>query len=257
MELCPKMLEWYCSNETLVNFIIDIITIVGFITAIYAICDIIKYLRTRKMQNKINEMQRDEQTSHTLSRELEKYIGSGGHDYGVRLVFYKNYPYKLDDDGFRKYSYWYKFSEKHVPSGYISNTDVAIIEEVSFCGDRIYYNEKTHKWFIDGSNKQFKKYLELPYDMIIYRLPFQNILGYRFGSSDWTDKHEPVFFTKYKYNSWKLFGDNMTAVLRCQYGGFPSSQLILSKTKRIKRYKVLFHKMKTKYVCIKRKVKRL
>lgn len=202
MELCPKMLEWYCSNETLVNFIIDIITIVGFITAIYAICDIIKYLRTRKMQNKINEMQRDEQTSHTLSRELEKYIGSGGHDYGVRLVFYKNYPYKLDDDGFRKYLYWYKFSEKHVPSGYISNTDVAIIEEVSFCGDRIYYNEKTHKWFIDGSNKQFKKYLELPYDMIIYRLPFQNILGYRFGSSDWTDKHEPVFFTKYKYNSW-------------------------------------------------------
>lgn len=238
------MLEWYKNNESLVNLIVDMITIIGFVTTIYAICNIIRYLRTRKMQNKISEMQRDERTFCVLSHELEEYIGSGGQDHGIRLVFYKNYPYKLNDDCFRKYLYWYKFSEKHVPSGYISNTSIAIIEEVSFCGNRIYYNEKTQKWFVDNPNKQFKKYLELPYDMIIYHIPFQNILGYRFGPSDWTDKHEPVLFTKYRYNNWRLFGDNMVAVLRSQYGRFPSSQLILSKTKRIKRYKLLLHKMK-------------
>lgn len=249
------MLEWYFNNKVLIDFAVDFITIISFIVTIYTIFNILRYLKTRKLRNKINEIQQDEKSFDMLSRELENYIGTGGHDYGVRLVYYKNYPYKLDKDGFRKYLFWYKISEKHIPSGYISNTSVSIIEELSFSGDKLYYSDKTHKWFIDNPNKQFERYRELPYDMMVYHIPFQNIIGYRFGSSDWTDRNEPIFFTKYKYNSQKLFSNNIIAVMRSQYGCFPSEQLILHKTKRIKRYKILLYKIKSGYNRIKRKIK--
>lgn len=247
------MLEWYINNRILINFTIDLITIIGFITTIYTIFNILHYLKMRKLRNKVDEIRRDEESFDILSHELEGYIGTGGHDYGVRLVYYKNYPYKLDKDGFRRYLFWYKFSEKHVPDGYISNTSVAIIEEASFSGGKLYYSDRTHKWFIDAPNKKFREYRELPYDMMVYRIPFQNIIGYRFGPSDWTDKYEPIFFTKYKYYSQKLFSNDIVAVMRSQYGCFPSNQLILHKTKQIKRYKIFYEKNRIGYNRIKRK----
>lgn len=239
------MLEWYIKNEILINFIMDAMTIVGFITTFYAIIKIVSYIKTRKLQNKINEMRHDKQLYDAISYELEEYIGTGDHDYSIRLVYYKNYPNRLEKDNFRKFLFWYKFSKKHIPCGYASNTSISTIDEVSSSGDKIYYNNKTHKWFIDRPKKHFKKYQELPHDMIIYHLPFQNIIDYRFGTSDWTDKHEPVFFTKYKFNSRKLFRDDIIAVLMNQYR-FPSNQLTLSKAKQIKWRKIL-HKIKTNY----------
>ena len=139
------------------------------------------------------------------------------------------------------------FQKKHIPDGYISSTSVAIIEEVSFCGDKLYYSGRTHKWFIDAPNKKFREYQELPYDMMVYYIPFQNIIGHRFGLSDWTDKNEPIFFTRYKYNSRKLFSNDIMAVTRAQYGRFPSNKLTLNKTKQIKRYRTYLYKIKARY----------
>lgn len=76
------------------------------------------------------------------------------------------------------------------------------------------------------------------------RIPFANIFGYDFDS-DWSDKGEPVFYTKYKYTDWRLFADDMEA-LTLKNGEYPYNRFSLRKSKRTRRTRSFFRRSKNK-----------
>ncbi len=200
--------------------------------------------------NKRQEMENDAKLYGDIHDKLKVHVDSYGaskknmRDIGVRLLFIKNYPYKLDKDGFNHMLYYYFLSENHHATGYISSTGINVMDYIWFWGSSIYYNPDNEKWFMADKGLTFRHYKELKAKQLVKRIPFANIYGYDFNS-DWADKGEPVFYIKYKYYKWKLFAEDLEAVDVDQEYHLVS-KVPLKKSKRTKRTKTLLFRFKRK-----------
>lgn len=200
--------------------------------------------------NKRQEMENDSKLYDEVHDKLKEYVEgfgatpSGMRDIGIRLLYMKNYPYNLDNDGFKFMLYYYFITERHRPSGYVSGKGLYVMEHLWFWEESIYYNSKNGKWFTDKKGRSFKRYQELKHKQLVKRIPFANILGYDFDS-DWAEKGEPVFYTKYKYTDWRLYADELEAVTNDE-GKYPLDRVALQKSKRAKRIRVLWRRPKYK-----------
>lgn len=195
-------------------------------------------------------MENDSKLYGEVHDKLKEYVEDFGaapknmRDIGIRLLYMKNYPYNLDKDGFRFMLYYYFITERHQPSGYISGKGLHVMEHLWFWEEAIYYNSKNGKWFIDKKGRSIRGYHELNYKQLVKRIPFANIFGYDFNS-DWADKGEPVFYTKYRYTDWKLYADDLEAVTN-DNGKYPLDRISLQKNKRARRVRTLFLKLKNR-----------
>jgi hypothetical protein len=217
MEAFRNIVAWYVQHKNSLDFVKDVLFAIGLIATFYGYIKFLAFLTQRGTLNKRQEMENDAKTYKEINDKLEQYVESfkatpsNMRGIGIRLLYIKNYPYNLDDDGFRQTLYYYFMSEYHKPSGYISSTGLYVMEDLWYVGSCIYYNPKNEKWFIDDKDLRFKNYHALKHKQLMKRIPFANILGYDFDA-DWSDKEEPVFYTKYKYYKWKLFADGLVAV---------------------------------------------
>lgn len=234
-----EVVNWYVQNKSYIDLAKDVVFVFGAVVTFVGFYQFIKFLVQRKSLNKRQEMDNDARLYEELHDKLKDYVESYGvkpnelRDIGIRLLYIKNYPYNLDNDGFRQELYYYFFTQNHNPSGYISGKGLYVVDFIHHFSDSIYYNSKNGKWFVDKENQTFRKYDELNLRHIIKRIPFANVLGYDFNS-DWADKGEPVFYTKYKYTDWRLFADDLEAV-NWKDGEYSSDRLTLQKHKRARR----------------------
>ena len=212
-----EVVNWYVQHRDLIDLIKDVVFAFGATATFVGFYQLIKFLLQRKTLNKRQEMDNDLRLYNEIHKQLKEFVDSYDakpdnlRDIGIRLLYIKNYPYKLEDDGYSQMLYYYFMSEYHKASGYISGKGLYVLEHLWFLNTAIYYNPKNEKWFIDEKGKKFKHYKQLKHKQLVKRIPFSNIYGYDFNS-DWADKGEPVFYTKYKYYKWKLFADDLEAV---------------------------------------------
>ncbi len=246
MKTFNDMVGWYAQHQNDINFVKDVIFAIGVLATFYGYIKFLKFLTQRKMLNKRQEMENDAKLYYEVHDKLKEYVEDFGatptnlRDIGIRLLYIKNYPYNLDNDGFRFMLYYYFMTERHKPSGYISGKGLYVLDYIRYFSSSFYVNPKNGKWFIDKQGRSFKKYRELTHEQLLKRIPFENIFGYDFNS-DWSDKGEPVFYTKYKYTDWKLFADDLEAVTM-KNGDYPLDRVTLQKNKRV-RSRILFRRL--------------
>jgi len=245
-----KVLNWYTQNKDYIDLSKDIVFVVGAVATFVGFYQFIKFLIERKILNKRQEMDNDARLYREIYSKLKAYVDSYEvtqeklRDMGIRLLYIKNYPYKLDNDGFRQELFYYVFDAGHKANGYISGKGIYILNFLRYFDNCVYVNPKNGKWFIDEKGRSFRKYKALKYEHLLMRIPFANIFGYDFDS-DWSDKGEPVFYTKYKYTDWRLFADDMEA-LTLKNGEYPYNRFSLRKSKRTRRIRSFFRKSKNK-----------
>lgn len=250
MQTLEEVVRWHTQHQDYINFFKDVIFAIAIVATFYGYFKFLKFLTRRKVLNKRQEMENDAKLFNEIHKKLKEYVDSYEasqnelRDIGVRLLFIKNYPYKLDADGFRQELYYYFMSEHHKANGYISGKGLYVMDYLWFLGNSIYYNPKNKKWFIDEKGHSYRKYKELRHKQLVKRIPFANIYGYDFNS-DWADKGEPVFYTKYKYYKWKLFADDLDAVSIDQEFHL-AHKVPLKKSKRAKRTRAVFRRLKNR-----------
>jgi hypothetical protein len=213
MEVLRKIVAWYVQHKNDIDFIKDVIFVFGVVATFHGYFKFLGFLAQRGMLNKRQEMENDVKLYDVIYNKLKGYVDHEASQsercgIGIRLLFIKNYPYKLDDDGYPQQLYYYFLSKYHEASGYISGKGLYVMEDLWARSKSVYYNPRNKKWFVDDKGLAFKKYQELEHKQLVRRIPFANIYGCDFNS-DWSEKGEPVFYTKYKYYKPKLFADEL------------------------------------------------
>ena len=271
MQTFRETVHWYVQHKNDIDFIKDIIFAIGLIATFYGYYKILRLLTQRKLLNKRQEMEYDSKLYTEIKDKLKEYIEEFDmapknlRDVGIRLLYIKNYPYNLDNDGFPFMLYYYFITERHQPSGYISGKGIYVMEYLWSWGGAVYYNGDNGKWFTAKKGLTFKGYQELPNKQLVKRIPFANILGYDFNS-DWADKGEPVFYTRYRYTDARLYADELDAVSN-DNGEYPLDRVSLQESKRAKRIrtfkiritnkaKAYFNNRKTSKVMNQKKIKK-
>lgn len=218
MKILQDIVNWYSGHQIYLDFLKDVLFVFGIVATFYGYFKFLKFLTQRGSLNKRQEMENDSRMYKEVNVKLKEFVDSykdasqkNRRDIGIKLLHIKNYPYKLENDGYSQMLYYYFMSEGHRASGYISTTGLNVMEYLGHFGNAIYYNPRNMKWFIDKEGLKFKKYRQLKHKQLVKRIPFANIVGYDFNS-DWADYGEPVFYTKYKYYKWKLYADDFEAV---------------------------------------------
>lgn len=248
MDLLNNIVQWHNDNKDYIELFKDVVFVFGVIATFYGYFKLLKFFARRKTLNKKQEMENDLRLYNEIHKKLKEHVDDYDakpgklRDIGIRLLHIKNYPYNLKKDGYGHMLYYYFMSEHHKATGYISGKGLYVLEHLWFIGQAIYYNSKNEKWFIDEKGKKFKNYKQLPHKELVKRVPFSNIYGYDFNS-DWADKGEPVFYTKYKYDRWKLFADDMDAVTVDQEYHLAHKQE-LSKKNRARKIRSFFKRLK-------------
>ena len=253
METFTNIVNWYAQQKNYFDFVKDILFAIGLIATFYGYIKFLKFLTQRGALNKRLEMDNDAKMYKEVQGGLKSFVDSykdasskNRRDIAIKLLYIKNYPYKLENDGYSQMLYYYFMSEGHQASGYISSTGLYVMEYLGHFSNAIYYNPKSEKWFIDKEGLKFRKYKQLKHKQLVKRIPFANILGYDFNS-DWADYNEPVFYTKYKYYKWKLFADDFEAVTVEQEYHL-AHKVPLKKSKRKKRVVIsLLRRAKRKF----------
>lgn len=246
MEYIDKIVNWYIQNKNQIDLVKDVIFVLGSLVTLAGVYQLMKLLFQRKMLNKRQEMDNDARLYNETHKEIREYVKSYDldpsnlRDVGIILLYMKNYPYKLDDDGFRQMLYYHFFTQIHQPSGYMSGKGLYVVDFLYMSSESIYYNERNQKWFIHRTGRKFRNYEELSCRHLVKRIPFANIYGYDFNS-DWAEKNEPVFYTRYVYNDWRLFADDLEA-LTWQNGEYTSDRLSLQKHKQARRIRAFLYK---------------
>lgn len=250
MDLLNNIVQWHIENKDYIDLFKDVLFAIGVIATFYGYFKLLKFLARRKTLNKKQEMENDLRLYNEIYKKLKEHVDDYDakpndlKDIGIRLLYMKNYPYNLEKDGYSQMLYYYFMSERHKATGYISGKGLYVLEHLWYLSTAIYYNPSNEKWFIDEKGKKFKKYKQLPHKQLVKRIPFSNIYGYDFNS-DWADKGEPVFYTKYKYYKWKLFADNMDVVTIDQEYHL-AHKVSLNKKNRVKKIKSFLKRLKNK-----------
>lgn len=250
MKTLQTIVDWYSQNKVYLDLVKEGVFVVGLVATVIGYFKFFGFLTQRKALNKRQEMENDaklyKEVKSKLKEHVDGYRASLGNlrDIKIRLMYIKNYPYELNDDGFSQMLYYYFMSKEHDASGYISSTGLSVMEHIWFLDNSIYYNPKNEKWFVDKKGQSFNGYKELKHKQLVRHIPFINIYGYDFNP-DWAE--EPVFYTKYKYDNWKLYTDELEAVSIDQE--YHLAHIVkLNKNKRTRRFLILLKKYKQKLV---------
>lgn len=239
MEFFNQIIQWHVEHQPAINLFKDVVFLIGVVVTFYGYGKIAKYFAVRNTQRKRLEMEYDAELSRKIKPKLTDYVNdykaspTNLRDIGIRLLYIKNYPYNLNNDGYRFMLHYYFMTARHNASGYVTGKAIYIVDHLKFMSQSIYFNEKNDKWFIRDKGHTYRGYAELAHTDLLKQIPFANMYGCDF-ESEWAEKGEPVFYTKYKYNDWRLFGDDLQAITQ-QDGGYPRNILDLKKNKRAKK----------------------
>ncbi|GEM_PF-5405636 len=247
------IIDLYLRNKNLIEMLKDVGVIVGA-------WRFIKYVAHKRMSDKWREMQNDLAVYKGMGDKLKEYVDGLGattsprlHDIYVCLMYIGNYPYDINDDGYRL-SLFYRLSRspasngKHIPLGYISGKGLYV-----YSLSNIYYNQKNGRWFCSSHSDRMRKgYEKLDDYLLVMRIPFANILGYDFDS-DISVNGEPVVYTRYRSSYLRLYADDVRFVKLDDNGRRVDS----IESKKSKRAGKIRGRIKEIEILLKSKLKRL
>lgn len=185
-------------------------------------------------EKKLKEINNDLTKQNSLKSPLNKYVQekseSGIKDICIRFIYYKNYPYNLEDDGY-KYCLHILYHESDVLFGsWKDNVGIKICDHVWFSSCSIYVNLTNGISFVDCRGRAPKGFQEYKNSCLVYCLLYRNILNYDF---EYPLEHEPRFYVRYK-NDRDNF-DNEVQIVSKDH----SVLTIIDKRLQMKKYNIL------------------
>ena len=240
------IIDWYIQNVIAINLVKDVVFFISAISIVVGAYHILIAFSLSKI--KCREMENDKKKYLDIREKLSEYVNRSGeneiknHDIEVKLLKIKNYPHNLSKDGYGKSLFCYRQTPAHEITGYISSSGIFLIYGIYYMEGSIYYDAIREKWFLSKGGEKHRKYIELKDKYLIVKIPFSNIVGYNFDS-DWGEERVPIFYTKYKYNNWKLFANELVAVNQ-KDGKYPYDVINLRKQKMAKHMIMLAHMKK-------------
>ena len=204
----------------------------------------VRYLRNKKYQSVSYAIHENLKFREKIEHDLDPFIretAKNTKDVSIRFVHWKNYPWNLDDDGY-KFLLRINYIENKKPHyGWIDNTGINFEEPLSFFSNSVYI-DKDDIFFIAEKNQSFKGFREYKDSVLILHLPFTNIVNFDFKQRI---EYEPVFYTRYYYRQWKKLYDDLV-ILR-EKEGAKYLNYDLSQTRMLKKYSWLsYHALKVK-----------
>lgn len=148
------------------------------------------------------QIEHDLATREKIEKELEEYVHKNRENdvsSGIRLIYCKNYPWSLDNDGFKKLLFIETVAKNVMPYGWLNKTGINFQEHVWFLGYSIYI-DKEGIFFSAGEGRSYRGFRELRDKRLVMHMPFSNIVNFDFKEYK---EYEPVFYIRYRYNRFK------------------------------------------------------
>jgi hypothetical protein len=196
-----KILSFYLCSKDWIDLIKDIVFFFGAVT-------LVKYLWNKKFKDQSQNIENDLAKRKSIEDQLNKYVYEKYKNkvgIGIRFIYWKNYPNKLNNDAFPYELFIYPRESNVLPSGYINNTGISFVERL-WCFSQSAYVDKNGFFFFDSKNQKIKGFKEFQNSELVRQIPFNHIVNFDFREFI---EYEPLFYTKYQYNNWKLYDDRL------------------------------------------------
>lgn len=241
------ILNTYLEYKNWIELIKDFVFFAGAYVFFRSVVLFFKYLKNKRFADVSEQIDKNLGFRKRIESELNDYVydryKNGKRDIAIRFVHWKNYPWKLDHDGFSHFLFCRSFDNNSLPFGYIDNTGINFQEHVWFYS-RSLYVDANGIFFFDQKSKIIHGFKEISDCIMVIHLPYQNIINFDFREFI---EHEPVFYIKYPYdNRRKLYDDKI--IIREKHDT-PYFRYELSLNNMLHKYTPLG------YLCLKMKVK--
>ncbi|HSX30266.1 MAG TPA: hypothetical protein VLE73_06945 [Candidatus Saccharimonadales bacterium] len=190
-----------------VELVANAIVIVGALPVFF-------WLKNRAFERKKKEISDNlairSDIKERLREHADGYDRSKPHDIGIRLVHWKNYPWRLEDDGYKQLLYYDTNLDKRLPHGteFLTNTGILVEERIWFFDYSLYLG-KYGIYSVGKSGQKMTGFREVRQKLKLVRtLKYKHIINWDFEEKI---EYEPVFYTRYKYTSRQLFEDEFFA----------------------------------------------
>ena len=207
------MIEFY---NNYIKDSIEILKDIAFVISIFPIVIVVrKYLFNKKKEEIANNLKIRKEIQKKLLEYANGYDRSTPHPIGIRLVHWKNYPWKLEDDGYKQILYYDVDMDKFCQpqANFLSNTGI-LIESALWHFSKSVYLGKYDIYIIDKKGKKIRGFQEIEQDTkLVHTLKYKHIINWDFEEKI---EYEPVFYTRYKYSNKKLFENDF--IIRNFYG---------------------------------------
>ncbi len=193
------LLDFYLCNKDWIDLIKDIVFLLGALT-------IVKFFWNKRFKDQSQAIEHALTKRHSIEKHLNDYVYEKHKNkvgIGIRFVHWKNYPNKLDNDAFAQELFTWPRENKVLPSGFINNTGINFIEPLWRYSESVYIDHNGI-FFFATKNTKISGFKEIQNCILVKHLPYTNIINFDFREFI---EYEPVFYTKYSYNSWKLYDD--------------------------------------------------
>lgn len=142
-----------------------------------------------------------------LRNHADGYDRSTPRDMGIRLVYWKNYPWNLDDDGYKQILYYNTNLNKKLShdTEFLNNIGILVEEHIWYVNKSLYLG-KFGTYIIDRSGQNIAGFLEIKQKVkLVKTLRYKYIINW-----DFEEKigYEPIFYTKYTYTNQKLYDED-------------------------------------------------
>lgn len=228
MTIMDSALSLYSENSVLIDFIKDVILVIG-------LYKVIRYIWRWQYTVKTSEIGRDLGIREGIEGQLESYVlekaENGKKDIAVRFIHWKNYPHNLENDAY-KHHLWINFNEgRTLPSGWIDNTGLKFQEHLWFYGQNLYLDDNGIFFFSAGT-KEYTGFKRIPNVVLVVHMPFSNIVNFDFKQKI---EYECILYTRHPYSKYKkLYSDEY--IIREKYGQ-PYLRIELSRRHQLGRYR--------------------
>lgn len=204
------LLKLYLSQQNWINLAKDAVFFFGAYK-------IIAYIWNLNFLAKTGKIEKDLKVRESLEEKLNCYVleqhKNGIKDIALRFIYWKNYPWKLHDDGY-KHCLAINYNGDHVlPSGWIDKTGINFQEHLWFFCQSIYV-DKSGIFFFAPKDGSYKGFEELKEKRLFMHLPFSNIVNFDFKEFI---EYEPVLYVKHVYHNHRKLYDR-TYVCREKLG---------------------------------------
>jgi hypothetical protein len=190
------ILYWYKDNADLINFIKDIVYFFGA----YAL---IRYLWSWNYLRRTSQIELNLKFRERIEPALEAYVieknRHGIKDIGIRFVCWKNYPWCLNDDGYKHLLKTEYHNNALLDSSWIDNTGIYFQEHLWFNSSSVYVDARGI-FFFAPSREYHKGFTEHSGKRLIFQLPFTKIVNFDFRQ---IIEYEPVFYIRHPYTKHK------------------------------------------------------
>lgn len=170
------ILSFYRDNNDLINIIKDVLYVLTIVLGL-------RFLWNWNFRKRTKEIEDNLKFRKQIEEVLQEYVieksKNSIKDIGIRFVYWKNYPWKLDDDGFKHLLNVEYLNGELLCSSWVDNIGIYFEEHLWFLPQSVYVDDNGI-FFITSSGKKYSDFVEHENKRLIFQLPFTNIVNFDF-----------------------------------------------------------------------------